>query len=398
MNEGKTFFDLPQATEVPAGSRYAVEMGDGTGTKSVTHEDVVKAVGGDLPLGDTKDLETLAKDTFVDAINEIKRRTDSASGGATIKVVTTDPGLYGRVVSVTDGETTLTGSMSYTGECVISGVLINGNLTISAATEEGATDESVVYVSAYATYTVELDTRVEPNWINVSTPESALYGAVVTASNGVNTVKATIDNDGTTRIKCRFSGNVTVTATDGQNTVSASVIIASEGTASYNVTLKLYRITVNTQETTLEGEPVTLTCGEYTKTGKFTDGTTLFVCGSEFTGECELNATDGLRKGHMTVTITEGTYEYTVAFTLAVTYSVLIDCTKSQPDGMITYTDDAQGMQRSFEAWREKEIFRNMRPCVLKDGEVLYYLNPDNFAQKEDGPPQTSLRWETMSC
>ena len=46
MNEGKTFFDLPQAQTVPAGSRYAVEMGDGSGTKSVTHEDVVKAVAG----------------------------------------------------------------------------------------------------------------------------------------------------------------------------------------------------------------------------------------------------------------------------------------------------------------------------------------------------------------
>ena len=42
-----------------------MEMGDGSGTKSVTHEDVVKAVGGDLPLGDTKDLETIAKDNFV---------------------------------------------------------------------------------------------------------------------------------------------------------------------------------------------------------------------------------------------------------------------------------------------------------------------------------------------
>lgn len=100
MNEGKTFFDLPQAQTVPAGSRYAVEMGDGSGTKSVTHEDVVKAVGGDLPLGDTKDLETIAKDNFVNAINEIKRRTDSASGGAAIRVLTTDPALYGRVVCV----------------------------------------------------------------------------------------------------------------------------------------------------------------------------------------------------------------------------------------------------------------------------------------------------------
>lgn len=82
MNEGRTFFDLPQAQTVPAGSRYAVEMGDGTGTKSVTHEDVVRAVGADLPLGDINDLETDAKSDYVSAINEVKRKTDVCSGGA----------------------------------------------------------------------------------------------------------------------------------------------------------------------------------------------------------------------------------------------------------------------------------------------------------------------------
>ena len=142
MNEGRTFFDLPQAQTVPAGSRYAVEMGDGTGTKSVTHEDLVKAVGGDLPLGDAHDLETDVKTDFVSAINEIKRKADASSGGATIQVKTSDPGLYGRTVTVSDGENTVTGVMSYGGECVIAGVLLTGDLTVSASTEEGVEDET----------------------------------------------------------------------------------------------------------------------------------------------------------------------------------------------------------------------------------------------------------------
>ena len=195
MNQGKTIFDLEQATTVPAGSRYVVEMGDGTGTKSVTHEDVVKAVGGNLPLGDTKNLETNAKDNFVNAINEIKERTDNASGGAAIRVRTGDPGLYGRNVSVTYWETTLICSMSYTGECVISGVIMNGNLTVSATTEEGATDQAVVYVTAYATYDVQLDTRQAHNWINVTTSEESLFDTKVTASNGEETATAMIGKD-----------------------------------------------------------------------------------------------------------------------------------------------------------------------------------------------------------
>ncbi len=82
MNAGKTFFDLTLAESVPAGSRYVVEMGDGSGTKSVTHEKVVKSVGDSLPLGDVKNLQTIAKDNFVNAINEIKQKSES--GGSSI--------------------------------------------------------------------------------------------------------------------------------------------------------------------------------------------------------------------------------------------------------------------------------------------------------------------------
>lgn len=385
MNEGKTFFDLPQADTVPAGSRYAVEMGDGSGTKSVTHEDVVKAVGGDLPLGETKNLETIAKDTFVDAINEIKRRTDSASGGATIKVLTTDPALYGRVVSVTDGETTLTGSMAYTGECIISGVLINGNLTVSASTEEGATAETTVMVTNYATYSAELDTRGEYNRIDIKTAETGLYGRTVTVSNGTDSETGTIGNDGTAKIRFSFSGPVTVTASDGANTASASLNIPAEGVAIYSVDLQLYHLTVTTADTKLNGKAVTLVCGSHTRTGTFAGGVATITFDSNFMGECLINASDGSRNGTVKIHPVQNMFSYNVTMTLAVVYSALIDFSKSVPDKMVTYTDDAEGMEHSFASWRDMPIFKEMRPCVLKDGKVLYYLNPDNLAQKADG-------------
>lgn len=383
MNEGKTFFDLPQADTVPAGSRYAVEMGDGTGTKSVTHEDVVKAVGGDLPLGSLKDLKTIAKDNFVNAINEVKDKADQASGGATIKVLTTDPGLYGRNITVTDGETTLIGSMSYTGECVISGVIINGNLTVSASTAEGAADDTLVYVTAYATYTAVLDTRKQYVKVNVSTEEKGLYGRTVTASNGTDTASATIGNDGKTRIKMEFSGQVEVTATDGANVIKST--IDTELGGDYDVELKLYTVTITTAETVLEGKTVTLTHGDLTRSAVFKDGSAVVQCDSSFVGDCEVKTTDGTRRAHTDLTISAGEYSYSVNMVLSVIFSAVIDYSKSQPDGMITYADGAEGMAKSYAAWREKEIFRNMKPCVLKDGKVLYYLNPDNLAQKEDG-------------
>lgn len=385
MNQGLTINELEHATTVPANSRYVVEMGDGTGTKAVTHEDVVKAVGGDLPLGDTKDLETLAKDNFVAAINEIKERTDKASGGAAIRVKTADPGLYGRTVTVTDGETTLQGSMSYTGECVISGVIMNGNLTVSAATEEGATDQAVVYVSAYATYDVQLDTRQAYNWINVTTSEASLFDTKVTASNGEETATAMIGKDGKARIKFMFSGKVTVTATDGANVVSATVDVSGEVSGTYDVDLQLYRVTVTTQEASLEKQAVTLKNGGYTRTAVFSEGMATIIFDSNFMGECQITASDGMKTGKMKFTAVEDTHEYSLTLKLGVIFSALIDFSKSNPESMVTYTDDAAGMEKKFSAWRNQEIFKNLGLCVLKDGKKLYDLDDNNTTKKKDG-------------
>ena len=67
------------------------------------------------------------------------------------------------------------------------------------------------------------------------------------------------------------------------------------------------------------------------------------------------------------------------------TYGVSIDLSNSNPETSVTYTDDAIGMEAGSSAWYEKEIFKDIRPCLFKDGAVVGYLNPDNFAQFEDG-------------
>ena len=74
MTQGKKITELEKAASVPDGSSYIVEMGDGTGTKRVLHEDMVKSVGSSLPLGETAELETRNRDNFVGAINELVRK------------------------------------------------------------------------------------------------------------------------------------------------------------------------------------------------------------------------------------------------------------------------------------------------------------------------------------
>ena len=64
-------------------------------------------------------------------------------------------------------------------------------------------------------------------------------------------------------------------------------------------------------------------------------------------------------------------------------YSVIIDFSKSDPGGMISYTDDVDCAPMSLD-WFD---ILGLKLCVLKEGKVLYYLNPDNVAKQINGSP-----------
>lgn len=67
-----------------------------------------------------------------------------------------------------------------------------------------------------------------------------------------------------------------------------------------------------------------------------------------------------------------------------VIYGVSIDLTNSNPETAVTYTDDAIGKIPGT-AWDALPIFKDIKPCVLKDGVVQYYLNPNDFTKKAGG-------------
>lgn len=66
-------------------------------------------------------------------------------------------------------------------------------------------------------------------------------------------------------------------------------------------------------------------------------------------------------------------------------FGVRIDLTNSNPASAVTYTDDAVGMTAGSSAWDSMAIFKDIKPCVLKNGVVQYYLNPNDFSKKADG-------------
>jgi len=68
-------------------------------------------------------------------------------------------------------------------------------------------------------------------------------------------------------------------------------------------------------------------------------------------------------------------------------YGVAIDLTNSNPEKAVTYTDDAVGMTGGDVAWDNMNIFKDIKPCILKNGIVQYYLDPNDFTKKADGTP-----------
>ncbi len=66
-------------------------------------------------------------------------------------------------------------------------------------------------------------------------------------------------------------------------------------------------------------------------------------------------------------------------------FGVSIDLANSNPETAVTYTDDAVGIAAGSSAWDSQNIFKDIKPCVLLNGVVQYYLNPNDFTKKADG-------------
>lgn len=70
MSIAQPIAGLEKTTMIPERSMYIVEMGDGSGTRAATQETLVTEVGKGLKVGDLAGLQTNAKESLVDAINE----------------------------------------------------------------------------------------------------------------------------------------------------------------------------------------------------------------------------------------------------------------------------------------------------------------------------------------
>lgn len=105
-------------------------------------------------------------------------------------------------------------------------------------------------------------------------------------------------------------------------------------------------------------------------------------------------AKDG-HSGKRNVAVTE-VKEYKIRTSYGYRYGYRIKKSEGSPSARVEYLYDAVGMTPAhmdftrgifdFGDWGDKWFVTENKPCMMKsDGTVDYYLNPNNYAQKEDG-------------
>lgn len=66
-------------------------------------------------------------------------------------------------------------------------------------------------------------------------------------------------------------------------------------------------------------------------------------------------------------------------------YGVVIDTYADRLDQAMTYIFDAVNIQPGPDSWFERWPFNLIKPCIFNNGEVMYYLDKNNFNKKENG-------------
>ena len=165
----------------------------------------------------------------------------ASSGGSMVTVTTEEALLLNKTCTLAIGGTTYTGTISALGICTFDGIKETGTATITANNGTSDVTESIS-IPYYGEYDVELFDGVAMV-INISTSESTLYGQTATITYGGNSKNVLLGADGsaTTKVKYGSDGTMTVTATDGDQTATTEVSIAS-GTTTYNVSLSFVQI------------------------------------------------------------------------------------------------------------------------------------------------------------
>lgn len=179
-----------------------------------------------------------------------------------------------------------------------------------------------------------------------------------------------------------FTGIPTApTAANGTNTeqiaTTAFVQKAIKPTILINITDLPENTSIVATATLLNSET------EYSISGS-SDGSGLISLNLGFTGRYKITYNDNhIIKGKSEFDFpSSGLYIVNAKWSDFMTYTVIIDKMNANPETACTYADNAASMIKGSDAWDEMPIFKDIRPCVFQNGEVKYYLNPNDWTQK----------------
>ena len=241
------------------------------------------------------------------------------------------------------------------------------------------TTETLV-VDTIKMYTVDVDFYICTWKFTVE----AEIGATITVRHADGlTFTGTVASDRTCSIILPKTGTWTAVGVYSSCNSASYTFNATAATEGTTNTTAMKWITATINVTT--GSIVTLVQNSVTRGGTAANNTLKVWLPS--TGTWAVTATLG--SSVTTGSIVTSAYQnYTLALSYYVTYGVRIPLGNSSPTAL-EYTDDAVGMNTGYTPWADKQIFRSIKPCLLLNGVVQYYLNPNNLAQKADGSAAT---------
>lgn len=115
----------------------------------------------------------------------------------------------------------------------------------------------------------------------------------------------------------------------------------------------------------------------------------------DYSGEYLIEYSDNRIKGKKKINVSIPTiYTLNARYSELVVYTLIIDKLNNNPETACSYADDAANMVKGSSAWDDMPIFKHIRPCVFQNGEVKYYLNPNDFTKKYNSNENAVLTGE----
>lgn len=226
---------------------------------------------------------------------------------------------------------------------------------------------------------VERDERdISLSFFSATVTVNVETGSQVTLRNN-NTFNQTISaNNGKAIFIVHAAGSYTASATfDGIPSDTQQVEVVESG-GNYSATLSYIKLTVNCPE----GSLIVVSKDSYSYSQTSSSGNYTFRLPETGTWNVEISLNQQSASG----TVNCDSYtNFSISLSYFAVYGVRIALNNSNPETSVEYIDGATGMTSGWDNWKDKPIFKDIKPCLLKNGIVQYYLNRDNYTKQENG-------------